>query len=235
MAGGNTRLNRFRRRVTRSDAFVRFLSLASSVFVRALSRTLRIEKDDHPETAALDPTKVLYAFWHGHQFLLLPAYSHQGVAVMTDLSWAGRIQAGLMIRLGFRVVGGSSRRRAVQAVAEMKQTLESGCSGAIAVDGPAGPIYESKPGVLYLARKLGYPIVPVVVSARHSWRIRRAWCLYMVPAPFTKCLVLTGKPIVLAADDVFEPEDLDDILVELTRVADERVGLKASAEHGTPA
>jgi len=229
MAGGNSRLNRLRRRVTRSNAFVRFLSLVSSVFVRALSRTLKIEKDDHPETAALDPTKVLYAFWHGHQFLLLPAYSHQGVAVMTDLSWAGRIQAGLMIRLGFRVVGGSSRRRAVQAVAEMKQMLESGCSGAIAVDGPTGPIYKSKPGVLYLARKLGYPIVPIGVSARHSWRIRSTWCRYMVPAPFSKCLVLTGRPIVLTADDAFAAEDLDNILMELTRVADERVGLSSPA------
>lgn len=229
MAGGNSRLNRFRRRVTRSDVFVRFLSFASSVFVRALSRTLRIERDDHPETAALDPSKVLYAFWHGHQFLLLPAYSHQGVAVMTDLSWAGRIQAGLMIRLGFRVVGGSSRRRAVQAVAEMKQTLESGRSGAIAVDGPTGPIYKSKPGVLYLARKLGYPIVPIGVSARHSWRIRSAWCRYIVPAPFSKCLVLTGRPIVLTADDAFEAEDLDDVLMELTRTADARMGLSSPA------
>ncbi len=234
MAGGNSRLNRLRRRVTRSNAFVRFLSLVSSVFVRSLSRTLKIEKDDHPETAALDPTKVLYAFWHGHQFLLLPAYSHQGVAVMTDLSWAGRIQAGLMIRLGFRVVGGSSRRRAVQAVAEMKQMLESGCSGAIAVDGPTGPIYKSKPGVLYLARKLGYPIVPIGVSARHSWRIRSTWCRYMVPAPFSKCLVLTGRPIVLTADDAFAAEDLDNILMELTRVADERVGLSSPAVSAGP-
>ena len=234
MAGGHSRLSRFRRRMTRSDAFVGFISYLSSVVIRVYSRTLRIEKDVHPETAALDPAKVLYAFWHGRQFLLVPSFRHEGIAVMTDLSWAGRIQAGIMIRLGYPVVRGSSRRRAVQALAEMKRTLESGCSAAFAVDGPSGPAYKSKPGILYLAQKLGYPIVPVATTARPSWRIRSTWCLYMMPAPFSKCLVMMGEPIARAADGALEAEELDDILMELTRAADERVGLEAQAEQGTP-
>ena len=234
MAGGHSRLSRFRRRMTRSDAFVGFISSLSSVVIRVYSRTLRIEKDVHPETAALDPAKVLYAFWHGRQFLLLPSFRHQGVAVMTDLSWAGRIQAGIMIRLGYPIVRGSSRRRAVQALAEMKRTMESGCSAAFAVDGPSGPAYKSKPGILYLAQKLGYPVVPVATSARPSWRIRSTWCLYMVPAPFSKGLVVMGRPIAGAADGALKAEELDDILMELTRATDERLGLEAQAEQGTP-
>jgi lysophospholipid acyltransferase (LPLAT)-like uncharacterized protein len=234
MAGGHSRLSRFRRRVTRSDAFVGFISSLSSVVIRVYSRTLRIERDTHPDAAALDPAKVLYAFWHGRQFLLVPSFRHEGIAVMSDLSWAGRIQAGIMTRLGYHIVRGSSRRRAVQALAEMKRTLESGCSAAFAVDGPSGPAHKSKPGILYLAEKLGYPIVPVATTARPSWRVRSTWCLYMMPAPFSKCLVLLGKPIVRAADGALEAEELDDILVELTRAADERVGLEAQVEQSAP-
>ena len=227
MAGGRSRLNKFRRRVTRSDAFVGFTAFVSSLVIRAYARTLRIEKDIHPEAAALDPAKVLYAFWHGRQFLLVPSFRHEGIAIMTDLSWAGKIQAGIMTRLGYPVVMGSSKRGGARALAEMKRTLESGCAAGFAVDGPSGPIYKSKPGLLYLAQKLGYPIVPLATTARRSWRIRRTWCLYMLPAPFSKCLVVLGKPIAKAADGTLAVEELDEILTELMRATDERVGLEA--------
>jgi len=230
MARKRSRLNSFRRRITRSEAFVGFISSLSSVLIRVYARTLRIEKDVHPEVAALDPAKVLYAFWHGRQFLLLPTFRHQGIAVMIDLSWAGRIQAGIMTRLGYTIVRGSSKRGGAKVLIEMKRALESGCSAAFAADGPSGPAHESKPGILYLAQKLGYPIVPVATTARKSWRIRQTWCLYMLPAPFSKCLIVMGKPLMHAADGSLEPAELDRVLVELTAAADERVGLSCQTK-----
>jgi lysophospholipid acyltransferase (LPLAT)-like uncharacterized protein len=205
--------------------FVGFISSLASVLIRAYARTLRVERDVHPEAAALDPTKVLYAFWHGRQFLLLPSFRHQGLAVMTDLSWAGRIQAGIMTRLGYLIVRGSSKRGGAKVLIEMKRAMESGYSAAFAADGPSGPAHKSKPGILYLAQKLGYPIVPVATTARTSWRIRRTWCLYMLPAPFSKCLIVMGKPLARAADGSLELAELDRALMELTAAADERVGL----------
>jgi len=225
MARKRSRLSRFRRRITRSEAFVGFISSLSSVLIRAYARTLRIERDVHPETAALDPSKVLYAFWHGRQFLLLPTFRHAGIAVMTDLSWAGRIQAGIMTRLGYHIVRGSSKRGGARVLVEMKRALLSGCSAAFAVDGPSGPANRSKPGILYLAQKLGYPVIPVATTARPSWRIQRTWCLYMMPAPFSKCLIVMGKPLAHAADGRLELAELDSALMELTTAADERVGL----------
>ena len=235
MVRERSRLSSFRRRITRSNAFVGFVSSLSSALIRVYARTLRIEKDVHPETTALDPTKVLYAFWHGRQFLLVPSFRHQGVAVMTGLSWAGRIQAGIMTRLGYSIVRGSSGRGGARALVAMKRALESGCSAAFAVDGPSGPMYKSKPGILYLARKLGYPIVPVATSSRPSWRIRSTWCLYMMPTPFSRCLIVMGKPLARAADGRLEQGELDSALKELTEAADQRVGLEASAEQSTPA
>ena len=223
MARKRSRLSRLRRRVTRSDAFVGLLAAAASLLIRAYASTLRIEKDVHPDTAALDPAKVLYAFWHGRQFLLVPSFRHRGIAIMTDLSWAGRIQAGIMTQLGYPVVRGSSRRQAARALADMKRTLESGCSAAFAVDGPSGPIHRSKPGILYLARKLGYPIVPVATAARPSWRIASTWCRYLVPAPFSRCLVALGPPIAAATDGTLTGDELDRILTEWTEETDRRL------------
>ncbi len=229
MARKRSRLSSFRRRITRSEMFVGFISSLASVLIRAYARTLRIERDVHPEAAALDPTKVLYAFWHGRQFLLLPTFRHQGIAVMTDLSWAGRIQAGIMTRLGYLIVRGSSKRGGARVLIEMKRALESGYSAAFAADGPSGPAHKSKPGILYLAQKLGYPIIPVATTARPSWRIRQTWCLYMLPGPFSRCLIVLGKPLARAADGSLELAELDSALMELTTAADERMGLSCQS------
>lgn len=224
MARKRSRLSNFRRRVTRSDGFVGFLAWASSLFIRAYAATLRIEMDVHPEAAALDPAKVLYAFWHGRQFLLVPTFRHRNIAVMTDLSWAGKIQGRIMTRLGYPIVQGSSRRQPARALADMKRTLEAGSSAAFAVDGPGGPIHKSKPGVVYLAAKLGYHIVPVATSARQAVIIKSTWCKYLFPLPFARCLVALGTPLASSVEGTLTTEELDRVLLEWTEEADRKVG-----------
>jgi lysophospholipid acyltransferase (LPLAT)-like uncharacterized protein len=234
MARERSRLSKLRRRITRSDAFVAFLSSVASVLIRAYARTLRLTIDVHPEVAALDPSRILYAFWHGRQFLLVPSFRHRNIAVMTDLSWAGSIQAGIMRRLDYPIIRGSSRRRAARALAEIAHAVENGSSAAFAVDGPSGPMYRSKPGILYLAKRLGYPVVPVATSARPSWRIQSTWCLYMMPAPFARALVVMGPPLTAAAKGELEAEELDRVLMELMRETDERLGLKTDVKRRKP-
>ena len=231
MARERSRLNRIRRRITRSEAFVSAVSFAASVFMRVYSWTVRVETDIHPETAALDRNRAVYVFWHGRQFLLLTSFRNQGLVVMTDVSWAGRIQAGIMMRMGYSVVRGSSRRKGVRALVDIKHAVEAGSAAAFAVDGPSGPARKSKPGALYLAHKLGYPIVPAATAARPSWGIRSTWCLYLVPAPFSRGLVMLGKPIAAAADGTLEVSELDRILNELTDEADARVARRGAARE----
>jgi lysophospholipid acyltransferase (LPLAT)-like uncharacterized protein len=218
-----SRLSRLRRSVTRSGAFVSALSFVAGALLRAWSWTIRTGMDVHPEAAGLDSRKVVYAFWHGRQFLLLSSFRNRGIVVMTSVSWAGRIQSRILTGMGYSVVRGSSGRKAVRALVDIAHAAESGEAAAFAVDGPSGPGRRCKPGVLYLARKLGYPIVPAATSARPSWRIGRTWCRYLVPAPFSRGVVLLGKPIHSAADGTLEAEELDRILDELTDEADARL------------
>jgi lysophospholipid acyltransferase (LPLAT)-like uncharacterized protein len=234
MARRRTWLGRLRRRITRSDAFVALAAGLGTLIFRAYGATIRMDIQVHPETAALDRSRVLYAFWHGRQFLLIPSFRHQGIAVMADLSWAGRIQAGIMERMGYPVVRGSSKRKAAQALADMKRAIESGCSAAFAVDGPRGPIHRSKPGIIYLAQKLGYPIVPVATSARPALVMEHTWCRYLLPAPFSRGLVGLGRPITDAADGRLTAEELDAILEAWTAEIDGRLGVAPDVHACTP-
>lgn len=215
---------RVRRRITRSTPFVASIACVAAALISAHSKLVRITFDDDPELAGLDPDRVLYGFWHGRQYLLVHGFRDRGIAILTDLSWAGEIQTRILTRLGYATVRGSSRRAAGRALAALKRVIERGHPAAFALDGPSGPALRSKPGILYLAAKLRYPIVPVATSARPAWVLGNTWCRYLVPLPFARCRVVRGAPIRKAAEGTLSAEELDRIVAELTAEADRAVG-----------
>jgi hypothetical protein len=220
---------RVRRRVTRSAPFLAAIAWVAAAFLVGHSKLLRVSFHTDPELEALDPDRVLYGFWHGRQYLLVHGFRDRGIAIMTDLSWAGEIQTRILTRLGYTPVRGSSRRGAARALAAMKRVIEERHPAAFALDGPSGPACRSKPGILYLAAKLGYPIVPVATSARPAWILRNTWCDYVFPLPFARCRVARGAPIWQAADGTLTADELDRIVGEWTAEADRAVGAEPAA------
>lgn len=227
MAQGTRRrsaLRRLRRRITRSDAFVGALAFLAWAFIVVHAKTLRVRYESHPDHDALDPSKVLYAFWHGRQLLLTSWYRGGGFAIMTDLSWAGGIQSRVLGRLGFEIVRGSSRRGGARALASMKRATDDGHPAAFALDGPRGPIHKSKPGILLLARAVGYPVVPLASSAAQAWIVPGTWCRYLFPLPFSRCVVKVGAPIWVTREGDVTTDELDRAVTRLTEEADASVG-----------
>jgi len=222
-----TSLKTLRRRITRSGPFVRALALVTRWFILAYYATLRVEMLTHPEHDKLDRSKVLYGFWHGRQFLLVPSFRGTGIAIMTDLSWAGEIQTRVLEGLGYNVVRGSSRRRPARALMAMKAVIERGHPAAFALDGPRGPAGRSKPGAVYLASRLSYPLVPVGTAASSRFCIPRTWCDYQLPLPFSRCVVKLGAPLWI--DDVDQGMvELDREVDRITREADEAAGRRGT-------
>jgi lysophospholipid acyltransferase (LPLAT)-like uncharacterized protein len=168
---------------------------------------------------------VIYAFWHGRQFLLFHTHRRGGIVIPASESRDGDIQAGVLRRFGFDVVRGSSKRKGYRALLGMVDGLRKGKNVAIAVDGPRGPVYEVKPGVLYLAGKLGAPIIPVATSAKRRWILEKTWEKYMLPYPLTKAVIMYGGPIIVRGTSEEELEskrrELQSALNDLTREADE--------------
>jgi lysophospholipid acyltransferase (LPLAT)-like uncharacterized protein len=187
------RLKDFRRKITYSDRFLAFLSGLIVFLIRCYLPLLRIRMFDHPAFRALDKTRAFYGFWHGRLLLLAPVFGKWKITIMTDLSWAGGLLARILSRLGYTVVRGSSKRQGFEGIIRMKKAVEQGTGGALAVDGPHGPGFRSKPGILYLARKLDYPVVPLTFGCSRYWTLN-TWDRVIVPKPFSRCLVALGKP-----------------------------------------
>ncbi len=218
-------LKRWRRKITYSSTVTGLLAFVATGIISIYNKTLRIQFFIHPELLKLDRTKVCYGFWHGRQFLLVPNFSAWHACFMTDLSWAGEIQTKIVKRFGCTPVRGSSKRKGVQALLSMKNAMQQGSCGVFALDGPRGPIFKSKPGIFFLAQKMGYPIVPVATSADRAWIVKNTWCRYLLPKPFARCYIALGKPLWEATTaETLAPAEMDRIMVEWTAEADRKMG-----------
>lgn len=177
----------------------RILSFIGWIVLSLWSRTLRIQFINKaiPDRLAAEGKNIIFAFWHGRQFMLFHTHRNSGVVIPASESRDGEIQAGILKRFGFNVVRGSSKRKGDRALLGLVDGLRKGRSLALAVDGPRGPIYEAKQGVTYLAGKLDKQIVPVIAGAKSFWVLDKIWDKYLLPKPFTRGIVLYGEPIIV--------------------------------------
>jgi len=167
-----------------------------------LAGTLRVRVRGHSQVRDLRASgrNILYAFWHGEQFLLIPFHRHQEIGLMVSLSRDGERQARLTSSLGYVPFRGSSTRGAVAALVGLIGHVRKGHDAGMAVDGPKGPLHEPKPGVLTLAYKTGATIVPLRVRPTACWRLRKTWDAYFIPKPFSKVTLDYLPPLELSGD-----------------------------------
>lgn len=169
---------------------------------RCLSATYRYEHVRRPQAGP-----AVYAHWHGDELLLLGAYRGEGMAVMASRSRDGDLMRRLLERLGFFVVRGSSTRGGAGGLKGLIDAAVGGREASLAVDGPRGPIYEVKPGILKLAQESGLPLIPGASAAGRRFVFKRAWNRCYLPLPFAKCLIVYGDPLTVprdAAPEAFE-------------------------------
>jgi lysophospholipid acyltransferase (LPLAT)-like uncharacterized protein len=206
------------------------LSFIGWAMMSLWSSTVRIRFVDRdiPEGLRAQGRNIIYAFWHGRQFLLFYAYRNTGIVIPASESRDGEIQAGIIGRFGLGVVRGSSKRKGAQALLGLVDALRSGKDIAIAVDGPRGPVYEVKQGITYIAGKLSIPIVPLSVAAKRAWVLKKIWDKYLLPVPFTECVILYGEPITVNGTSEEELEnkrrELTDALNRIMARADRMMG-----------
>ena len=105
---------------------------------------------------------------------------------------------------------------------------------AITPDGPRGPSKIVQGGVMAMARKSGAYLVPCGVSARPRV-LAKSWDRYMVPLPFSRCLMNFGDPLKVppnATDEEVEAVRLK-LESEITRLEMEAERMMGYAVHSS--
>ena len=143
------------------------------------------------------PGPCVFAHWHGDELVLIGYYANRRLAVLSSLSKDGSLMAKTLSLLGYQVFRGSSSRGGARGLIGLIRAVKEGSQAALAVDGPRGPIYEVKPGVVELAKRTGRPIVPVRTRCDRAWNFSRAWNKSYLPKPFARVEVEYSQPVTI--------------------------------------
>lgn len=206
--------------VKRVKTFV--LGVAAAALIRAIYASIRWQ--------VVIPTSCdrgksqFFAFWHG-RMLMLPIFYRRHFArklyIMISQHGDGRLIALAVKLLGIDSVAGSSTRGGAKAALEMIKLVEGGDSIGITPDGPKGPRYICKSGVVTLAQQTGLTVQPITYSTQRHWTLS-SWDSMIIPVPFSRGVVLLGDPISIepGCDRDEAVKKIQDSLHEITERAD---------------
>ena len=191
--------------------------------IDAIGATLDIERVDWPRVAPYFKSgKYILCFWHSRLVVISYVHKKSNVLVLVSQSKDGEIIARILDCQGQATMRGSSTRGGLRALAAMIRSLKEDIRpAAFTPDGPQGPRFVVKPGVITLAKKTGYPILPLCYSARNV-RVFNSWDRFMLPMPFSKAVIMYGKPMWVpkSADAATEAFLLKQLQTEMERVTD---------------
>jgi lysophospholipid acyltransferase (LPLAT)-like uncharacterized protein len=201
-------------------------------FIDFLFRTAKIESAGFEKVRSVIGSKrFIFAFWHSR--ILLISYLYQGWngAILVSQSDDGEIIARILQKQGHETIRGSTTRGGLRAIASLIRRLEEKIRpGCVVPDGPQGPRFKVQPGIITLAKKTGYPIVPVSYSAEKA-KVFASWDRFILPYPFSKCRITYGEPLYVPANADKSSEEtcrlrLEKELCKITEDADRHFGLK---------
>ncbi|RJQ62338.1 MAG: DUF374 domain-containing protein [Desulfobacteraceae bacterium] len=207
----------------------RMVGAGAKLFIDTLFRTTRIEVVGFEEVRQLyEKREAIGVFWHSRILLISYLFKGWNASILTSRSRDGEYIARLVKRQGHEPIRGSTRKGGARAGAMLIRRLREGRPAVIIPDGPQGPRFKVQPGVITIAKKSGSPIVPMTYSAARI-KVFKSWDRFILPMPFTGCLMVYGKPIQVPKDaDQALEEDcrlrLEQELKRITEDADRRFG-----------
>lgn len=198
--------------------------------VDLICNTMRIKTVDFEKARVeIESRRFILAFWHSRILMLSYLYKGLGAAILVSKSNDGEIIAQILQRQGHEPIRGSTSRHGARALARLVKALrEEIRPGGVVPDGPRGPRFKVQPGVITLAKKTGYPIVPVSYSAKRL-KVFASWDRFLLPYPFTECCVMYGTPISVPHNTDGEGQEvyrvrLEEELNRITKTVDQYYG-----------
>jgi len=178
------------------------ISVAGYVALLLIGRSLRREVygRENYEAARRLTRSFIVTLWHSDIFGGICYWRRRGMVVMVSQNFDGEYTSRAIHWHGYTTARGSSSRRASRATVKMIRALREGREAAITPDGPRGPRFVAKPGVVQLAKSSGAAILCFHIVPQRSWVLRRSWDQAEIPKPFSRTAIFLAPPIVVAPD-----------------------------------
>ena len=141
------------------------------------------------------------ASWHQNCFAGILSHTKENVTILVSRSFDGEIISHASESIGIYSVRGSSSRGGREALDGLVETLHSGKSIAITVDGPRGPAHKPKAGIFSAAFRGDVAILPLAAVADRYWTFK-SWDRFRLPKPFSRIYVVYGEPKKVRREDL---------------------------------
>lgn len=179
------------------------VGFVGALLLRLLSYTFRWKPAlvvDGPLPNDVGSVPIIICFWHNRQLYMswvCPKNgwdASNGIYTLISAHKDGRLIAECVRWLGIDNIPGSSSAQSRSASRKLVKRLRAGSHIAITPDGPRGPIYECKVGVIKIAQMTGAPIYPVAFGASASW-VFSSWDKMFLPKPFSQVRFGLAPPV----------------------------------------
>lgn len=170
--------------------------IVGTALLRVYAKTLRTRTlyPERIDNFHKNKMPVIIAFWHGRQLMMPFAYRGTSGYVLVSQHRDGEYIHGILKRLGFGTVRGSSTRGGMHAVSKLVSLAHEGSDIVFTPDGPQGPRCVAQSGIVYIAQKTGLPIVPLAFGAAKK-HVFQSWDRFQLPLPWTRSVFVWGEPL----------------------------------------
>ncbi|MCF2612758.1 MULTISPECIES: lysophospholipid acyltransferase family protein [Fusobacterium] len=174
----------------------KFYGLLVYYIIMLIKLTLKIEiigKENMEE----DKPYVL-ALWHNKVVATVLALGFiKKRAGLASPSADGELISVPLEKLGYKMIRGSSGKDSVKGLVQLIKAVKEGYTIGTPLDGPKGPRFEAKQGMMYVAQKSGRPMVFMGAAYSKKWVLSKTWDKCQIPKPFSKVICVISEPFYL--------------------------------------
>ena len=192
------------------------LSWLLHVFLWFILKTCKIKviNEDVFNDAVKSPNPVFICCWHRY-FIYAAHYfniTKKSIWAVSSTHRDSEILAHILVRWGFQLIRGSSRRgwrhvlTRMMALYKDKNTII-----AITNDGPTGPPFVAKKGSASLAHKAGAQMIAISGVSSGFWSLK-SWDKTQIPKPFSTIYLRFSKPFVKFENPDNESEEISNYI-----------------------
>ncbi len=201
-----------------------FWILVSYMNLVSLTCKIKINFKGNAEKIVLERQPCLIPCWHSRFMMLLPIKKFGSFYAVTSAHADGNYLEMILKHYKHKAIRGSSRKQGANAVRSILAIPPEEFRLVVTPDGPLGPKFVVKGGILRFAKKLKVPIVPVCYSATHAI-VLKTWDRFIIPIPFISRIHIEFGPD-LGYKSVPDEEYLQEKMLKQTKSCDKTTGLK---------
>jgi lysophospholipid acyltransferase (LPLAT)-like uncharacterized protein len=168
----------------------RVLLWPAAMLLRLWGMSLRFELSaDDLRCVTKRDVPVTFVVWHNRLFLTPEIFRRyrrgRSLVALISASGDGAWLTAFFSHVGMRAARGSSSRLGREAATALVDAQRAGYDIGITPDGPRGPCYDVKPGVVIVPRRTGAPLLLIGGEFSAAWQLK-SWDRFYLPKPFSR-------------------------------------------------